>query len=140
MRYLLDTCVISEIYKIRPALSVTSWLDAQVDSDLYLSVITLGEMEKGIHKLPDSKKRTQLTAWVHEHVTQRFSGRILPITEVIAQAWGKLQGEAANKGRPLAVIDTFLAATSFVHGLTLVTRNAPDMEATGAPLFNPWNS
>ena len=140
MTYLLDTCVISEIYKESPDPAVDAWFINTDEDFMHLSVLTLGELEKGIHKLPESKKRQTLSAWVHHDLVLQFHERLLPINEAVAIAWGILIADTEKKGRPLPAIDGLLVATARVHSLTVVTRNAPDMEATGIPLINPWNS
>ncbi len=139
MKCLLDTCVISEIYKDSPHAAVDAWFRNANEADLYLSVLSLGELEKGIQKLADGKRKHALTAWVQDF-SDLFQEHTLPVSKTIALAWGELQAEAEKKGRPLPAIDSLLAATARVHGLTLVTRNNADMEAAGIPLFNPWNS
>ena len=139
MKYLLDTCVISEIYKDSPDAAVDAWFQNTNEEDMHLSVLSLGELEKGIQKLSDGKKKHALAAWIHDLAAQ-FGERILPVNQTIAVTWGALQAENEKKGRPLPAIDSLLAATARVHGLTVVTRNSPDMEATGVSLFNPWNA
>lgn len=138
MRYLLDTCVISEITKPRPATRVLTWLDTQEELTLYLSVITFGELQKGISKLPASRKRQQLQQWVDRDLTRRFTGRILGVDCEVALRWGTMAGAAEQQGQPLPVLDGLLAATAVVGGLTLVTRNTAHVQATGVPLFDPW--
>lgn len=138
MRYLLDTCVISEVTKPRPASKVLTWLDTQDELALFLSVITFGELQKGVSKLPASRKRLQLQQWVDSDLTRRFTGRILGIDREVALRWGEMAGTAERRGQPLPVLDGLLAATAVGGGLTLVTRNTAPMQATGAPLFDPW--
>ena len=140
MRYLLDTCVISEVTKARPAAKVLTWLDVQDEMSLLLSVITLGEIQKGISKLPTSRKRRQLQHWLDQELPRRFLGRILVIDHEVAIRWGTLSGRAEQQGRPLPVLDGLLAATALVAGCILVTRNTPHVEATGILLFDPWSS
>jgi predicted nucleic acid-binding protein len=137
MRYLLDTCVISEIFKDSPHPGVDTWFQKTHEMDMHLSVLSLGELEKGIHKLSDGRKKASLAVWVDD-LAEQFQERTLPINEAVAVMWGRLQAEAEKKGRPLPAIDGLLAATAKVHELTLVTRNDSDMEAAGIPIFNPW--
>ncbi|MAZ78085.1 MAG: VapC toxin family PIN domain ribonuclease [Legionellaceae bacterium] len=136
--YLLDTCLISELVKAKPNKHVVQWLRGQSEFDCYLSVLTLGELEKGIGKLPTSKKRTQLETWLHQDVRQRFQHRILNISSKTAEIWGKLQAVAENTGQTLPVIDGLLAATAKQHQMTLVTRNIKDFKGTELALLNPW--
>ena len=138
MKYLLDTCVISELVKKRPSARVTRWLDRQDEFSIYLSVITLGELQKGIDKLPKSRKRRQLKNWATSDLIHRFTGRILNIDSNIAQKWGTLSAEAETGGRPVPVLDGLLAATALSHGLTFVTRNTSHIEHTGVSMLNPW--
>ena len=138
MRFLLDTCVLSEVVKPDPHPSVLRWLEEQEEARLYLSVLVLGEIRKGIEKLSSSKRKTRLETWLDEDLRQRFEGRIWPISEKVALAWGGLQGYAERQGRRLPVIDSLLAATAEVHGAVLVTRNVADLKGSSTRLFNPW--
>lgn len=138
MKYLLDTSVISESTKPRPSANVLSWIDAQDEFSLFLSVITLGELQKGINKLPNSKKRLQLQAWVMKDLTNRFSGRILHVDQDVAMRWGALAGTAERQGQKIPVLDGLLAATALVGGLTLVTRNSPHMQPMAVAFVDPW--
>lgn len=140
MRYLLDTCVISEPTKKRPSSKVLTWLDVQAELRLFLSVLTLGELQKGISKLPESHRRSQLQHWVAQDLPRRFTGRLLPIDQEVASRWGMLTGEAERTGHPIPVLDGLLAATALVAGMTLVTRNTPHMAHTGAVVFDPWTA
>jgi predicted nucleic acid-binding protein len=117
---------------------VLSWLGAVDESQLYLSVLTLGEIRKGASALPDSRKRSGLEVWLERQVKVRFAGRILPITEDIAERWGWLAAEAKTRGRALPVIDGLLAATALHHNLVLVSRNVTDFLTTSVPILNPW--
>jgi predicted nucleic acid-binding protein len=138
--FLLDTNVISELVKPRPESRVVSWVAATDESLLYLSVLTLGEIRKGIGSLPSSARRTTLEAWLDRDLLIRFDNRILPIDQGVADRWGRLTGSVAARKRSIPVIDGLLAATALQHNLTLVTRNASDVEVAGVPLFDPWRS
>lgn len=138
MSYLLDTCVVSELIKTKPDSGVKDWVMANNEQWFYLSVITLGELQKGITKLPVSTKKTRLQNWIEHDLFDRFRGRILPITQEIASSWGHIQGQAEKQGRPLPVLDSLISATAIVHNLTVVTRNTADMEGSGVNLINPW--
>ncbi|MBX2991423.1 MAG: type II toxin-antitoxin system VapC family toxin [Bacteroidetes bacterium] len=137
--FLLDTCVISELTKPKPHPAVIEWLDTHDEQTFFLSVLTLGEIEKGITKLPTSRKKKRIMQWFDHDVQQRFEGRILDVDVRVAVAWGKIQGEAEKKGEPVPTIDALLAATAEVHGLKVVTRNNTDIERTGVPTVDPWN-
>ena len=136
--FLLDTNVISELVRARPEPRVTAWIEATNESLLYLSVLTLGEIRKGIASLRSSPRRVVLEAWLASDLALRFANRILPVDESVADRWGRLAAEPAVEGSPLSVIDGLLAATALHHNLTLVSRNVKDFATAGVPLFNPW--
>jgi predicted nucleic acid-binding protein len=135
--FLLDTNVISELVKARPEPRVTKWIENTDETLLYLSVLTLGEIRKGIASLPRSARRDALESWLSYDLVLRFSGRILPIDEPVADSWGRI---AAAKKSPLPVIDGLFAATAHHHNLILVTRNIRDIAATGIAAFDPWTA
>lgn len=138
MSWLLDTCALSEYVKKAPNPKVIDWLDEQDESSLYISVISLGEIEKGIIKLmPGDPRRAQkLTVWLGK-LEQRFTGRILLVDAATLSAWAHFSAQAEFSGRPLPVMDGLLMATAQCHGLTVVTRNIQDFEPFPR-LFNPW--
>ncbi|MGI9047325.1 MAG: type II toxin-antitoxin system VapC family toxin [Burkholderiales bacterium] len=138
MSWLLDTCVVSELVKAKPQPSVVAWLEECDEASLYLSVITLGELEKGIAKLTDTRRRARLRTWVERDLANRFEGRVLSIDALVAARWGALAGASEARGVPLPVIDSLIAATCLVHDLTVVTRNTEDFERCAARCFNPW--
>jgi toxin FitB len=137
--FLLDTNCISELVRTKPEPRVLAWMDAADESLLYLSVLTLGEIRKGLAVLPQSKRRSHLETWLELELQARFSGRILPIDAAIADRWGLLAAEAKRKGISLSAIDGLLAATAIHHNLTLVSRNVGDF-ATHVPILNPWDA
>jgi len=136
--FLLDTNVISELLKPKPEPKVTTWTDATDEELLFLSVLTLGEIRKGVVLPPRNPRRTSLETWLSKDLPLRFSGRILDIDQEVAHRWGQISGLASARGVNLPVIDGLLAATAIQHNLTLVTRNTRDVAATGVTLFNPW--
>ena len=138
MSWLLDTCALSEYAKKAPAPEVIAWLDEQDEASLYISVISLGEIEKGILRLRRrSPARSQkLTAWLGK-VEQRFAGRILPLDAAALHVWAHIAARSEQAGRPLPVMDGLVMATAQCHGLTVVTRNAQDFAAY-PQIFNPW--
>ncbi len=138
MNYLLDTCVISELTKPRPKDSVISWIQQVEEEKLFISVLTLGEIEKGITKLSVSVRKTSLKEWIEKDLTKRFDKKILSITIPISRCWGILQGELELQGNPMPVIDGLIAATAIIHNLTLVTRNINDFEKSGVSILNIW--
>jgi len=138
--FLLDTNCISELVRSKPDPRVLAWMEAADESVLYLSVLTLGEIRKGIAGLSQSKRRTQLEGWLELELQARFSGRILPIDAAVADRWGLLAAEAKRKGRLLSAIDGLLAATALHHNLTIVSRNVTEFADTPAPILNPWEA
>ncbi len=138
MRYLLDTCLVSELVKKEPNPAVVSWLDEQDEQNLFLSVLNLGELQKAVSKLPDGTKKEALQAWVLLDLVERFSGRILALDMKTALSWGKIQGEAEQAGEKLPLMDSLIAATAMAHGLVVVTRNVRDIERCRARVYNPW--
>lgn len=138
MSFLLDTSVISELVKPAPDNHVIEWLKGTDETSLYLSVLTIGEIEKGIAKLPVSSRREKLETWVRRDLADRFRERLLSIDALVAATWGRLAGEAEARGEPLPVIDGLIAATSLARDLTVATRNIEDFERCGTRCFNPW--
>ena len=138
MSWLLDTCALSEYAKKAPALEVIAWLDEQDEASLHISVITLGEIEKGILKLrkADPRRSQKLTAWLGK-LEQRFAGRILPLNGAALHVWAQIAAHSELAGQPLPVMDGLLMATAQCHGLTVVTRNVQDF-ALYPQVFNPW--
>lgn len=137
--FLLDTNVISELIKPKPSPRVVQWLEATDEDLLYLSVLTIGEIRKGINLHPDAVRRARLEAFLSSGICTRFDGRLLPIDAAVAERWGLLAARARmSKGAVLPVIDGLLAATAQQYDLTLVTRNVEDVAVTGVPVFNPW--
>ncbi|MEQ8377795.1 type II toxin-antitoxin system VapC family toxin [Parvibaculum sp.] len=132
--WLLDTNIVSETRKRRPAPGVMSFLDGATSSSLFISVLTIGELRKGVEtkRQDDAALAGELGRWV-DGLETLFADRILPVDTPVAHLWGAL-----SAGRSLPVIDTLIAATALVHGLTVVTQNGADMEATGVSLLNPW--
>src|SRR5690242_17635854 len=120
--YLLDTNCISELVRPKPEPRVTEWIEAADENLLYLSVLTLSEIRKGVSGLAPGRRRTRLETWLEVDLQARFSGRIVPIDSAIAGRWGLLAAEAKRKGRTLSVIDGLLAATALLRNLTVVSR------------------
>lgn len=135
MSYLLDTNVLSELRRKAPDPVVLHWFSQRPAGTLYLSVLTLGEIRKGIDALPDPLRRPALGDWLEIELPAFFGGRILPIDAAVADRWGRM---VALAGRPLPAIDSLLAATAARHGLILVTRNLRDVQGLGVEVLNPW--
>ena len=138
MKFLLDTCVISEIIRPKPSAKVIKWIKNEDENNFFISVLTFGELHKGIEKLSKSERKEKLHNWVENDLKDRFRNRIITIDLHVAMQWGKIQGISEKAGRPMPAIDSLIAATGIVHHLTVVTRNTSDMNGSGVGLFNPW--
>ena len=115
-------------------------MEAADESLLHLSVLTLGEIRKGLAALPHGRRRTRLEAWLEVDLRGRFSGRILPVDAAVADRWGLLAAQARRSGATLPIVDGLLAATALHHNLTLVSRNVSDFAAAHVPVLNPWEA
>jgi predicted nucleic acid-binding protein len=138
VKFLLDTCLISELVKKNPDTKVAAWLDEQNEQNLFLSVLTFGELQKGVGKLPDGERKEALLSWIEHDLVERFHGRVLELDLETAMVWGRLQGEAELKGNKLPVMDSLIAASAIANGFVVVTRNVKDLERCRARVFNPW--
>lgn len=138
MKYLLDTCVISEIMKQKPSGKVTKWIKNEDETNFFISVLTIGELHKEIEKLSESKRKEKLHNWVENDLKERFWNKIIDIDMQVAMIWGKIQGMTERVGKPMPAIDSLIAATGITHHLTVVTRNTSDMKESGVALLNPW--
>lgn len=137
MKYLLDTCAISELTKLNANSGVIEWLENTNSEDLYLSVINIGEIKKGINKLPASKKKQDLLFWL-ETLLEDYQNRILTVDLSVMENWSLIVANAEKKGQPIASLDGIIAAIAYTHHLTLVTRNERDFYACNIPVINPW--
>ena len=137
MNFLLDTTVVSEWTKVRPNAGVVEWLAAADEDRLFLSVVTLAEIRHGVERLASGRRRDRLDAWLRDDLPLRFEDRLLSIDPAIADAWGRLVSRRDAAGRPIAVMDAFIAATAIVHQLTLVTRNVADFVGS-TETYDPW--
>lgn len=138
MKYLLDTCVISELVSRQPNPGVVQWVDSMIEENLFLSAITIGEIKKGIEKLEATNRRRALSEWLEEELLVRFKDRILPIDTTVVLVWGNLVADLERQGKPMPAIDSLLAATVLQGGLSLVTRNEDDLSHCGVAVINPW--
>ena len=138
MRYLLDTCVILELVSRQPDPGVVDWIDGIDEERLFLSVISVGEINKGIQKLPNSRHKNTLIGWLRDDLLIRFRDRILAIDIQTMLVWGELVGVLEKQGRPMPAIDSIVAAIARQGELTLVTRNEDDFKHASLALFNPW--
>ena len=137
MRVLLDTCVLSELRLSKPDAGVTRAIAALVSEDLFVSVISIGEIVKGLALLKDGQKKRLLQTWV-QALERHYGDRLLPIDLEISRMWGELTAAAQKAGRTIPASDGLIAATARRHGLYLMTRNTADFEPSGVSLLNPW--
>ncbi len=135
MSYLVDTNVLSELRRKQPQPEVVAWFTQRPRQTLYLSVLTLGEIRKGIERL-EAARQQPLLDWLEVELPNYFLSRLLAVDAHTADRWGRM---LASAGRPLPAVDSLLAATALQHDLTLVTRNTADFAGTGVRLINPWN-
>lgn len=135
MSYLLDTNILSETLRVKPDPNVMHFLDIISNHALFISVLTVGEIRKGIEKLEDSKRKSRLIIWLEEDLARWFSSQILSINQEVVERWGYL---SAHQKRPLPVVDGLLGATALVYNLKLVTRNIKDFDIPGIEVINPF--
>jgi len=138
MKFLLDTCIISELMAKRPNQAVMQWIDSVDEDRLYLSVITIGEIRKGIAKLADSPRKLELQEWLSDHLLSRFSDRIVVIDTGVMLDWGQLVGNLERLGKPMPLMDSLITATVLRGGFVLVTRNEADFECVDVRMLNPF--
>lgn len=138
MSYLLDTCAVSEYASKSPSERVTAWLDGLDREASFLSALTVGELRQGISKLPASKRKRALEAWLNDRLLPRFEGRILVVDVPVMLVWGEMTAALSRSGRVLQGFDSLLAAQARYHDLAVVTRNVKDFAGTGVPVVNPW--
>jgi len=136
--YLLDTNIPSEFSRDRPHPRVVKWLKTQPATTLFLSVVTIGEIRRGLAVLPPGRRRSGLETWFQTDLLMWFRNRILPVTHAIADRWGVLDGQSQLRGMPLNTADGMIAATAMEHDLKVVTRNVKDFARLGVDIFNPW--
>ncbi len=139
MKFLLDTNVVSETRRTQCHPAVRARLEATENSDLYISVITVGEVAFGIARLEQGKRREELAEWLAK-TELFFADRVLPVDGEIARLWGNLAAQAADKGRALHAADGLIAATAMRHGLGIMTRNVADFAFTAVQIINPWEN
>lgn len=138
MNYILDTCVISELLKIKPEKKVINWIDSVDEDKLYLSVVTIGELEKGVSKLKSSRRKKLITEWLHEDLLNRFINRILILDIATFMTWDQLIASLEHQDLKMPTIDSLIAATALTYSYCLVTRNEQDFRNCDIQLLNPW--
>jgi predicted nucleic acid-binding protein len=137
--FLLDTCLLSELTRPKPHPNVIRWFEAQDSAALFVSVLTIGEIEKGIAALSTGRKKVALSGWLAT-LRSTYGDRLLPIDAAIAAIWGRTAARVDRDGGTLAVVDGLIAATALHHGYTVVTRNVGDFRKTGVALLNAWQT
>lgn len=136
--FLLDTNCVSELVRPQPDPRVMEWMEATNEALLYLSVLTVGEIRRGLAALPQGTRRTRLETWLEIDLKTRFHGRLLSVDAGIADRWGLLVADARRRGKPLPVIDGLLASTALHYNLTIVSRNIKDFANARVAVLNPW--
>ena len=137
MSYLLDPNVVSETIRRNQNRAVVGWLEQVPAEALFISVLTLGEIRKGVEALADKKRKERLRLWLERELPVWFEARVLPVDLAVAERWGRLLAEV---GRPVPTIDSLLAATALHYELRLVTRNSRDFDYPGLEVINPWQN
>lgn len=138
MRFLLDTDVVSELVARQPNQRVMDWVADKGEDLLYLSVITVGEIKRGIEKLPASSRKEKLADWLEQDLLGRFQGRLVPLDGVVLLRWGELTARLEISGKTTAAIDSLIAASSLAGDFVLATRNSADFVSAGVRTVNPW--
>ena len=138
MNYLLDTNVLSEATRPRPDARAAAWLSARPALTLFISVVSIAEIRKGILLLPEGKKRAKLENWLESELLPAFANRVIPLGEAEMNEWAALQASAEKSGHRLPAVDSLIAATARCHGLTLATRNIHDFRHCRIPVLDPW--
>lgn len=139
MRYLLDTCVLSEFRRPQPNSNVIRWMDSVDEEDLCISVISIGEIRHGIEKMQPSVRRNDLALWLEKGLIPRFDRRVIMIDIDVMLVWGPLMAKTEKAGKKMSAMDGLIAATALTKNLTLVTRNINDFSVCGVQLINPWD-
>ena len=138
MNYLLDTCVLSEFTRRQPDQRVIDWLDSIEEEKLFISVITVGEIQRGIERLPDSHRKTELLVWMNNGLLQRFAERMIAIDAPTMFMWGSLTARLEATGQPMGVMDSLIVASALQNNLIVATRNVADFLLGGVQVINPW--
>jgi tRNA(fMet)-specific endonuclease VapC len=138
VKYLLDTNVIAELVKPTPNQHVVRWVDVCEEQQLYVSVLTIGELLRGIAKHPQPARQAVLATWVNDQLVPRFADRIIPVSLAVMRTWADVTVECERRGRPLPAIDSLIAASALSLNAKIVTRNVSDFVATGVDVVNPW--
>lgn len=139
MKYMLDTCVLSEFTRRQPEPRVIDWLNSNSEEDLFISVITIGEVQRGIERLSDSKRKTELIQWMTQGLLRRFDGRIVSIDAETMIIRGSLTTRMESQGKPIGVMDSLIIASAMQYKMIVATRNINDFYPSGVRVINPWD-
>jgi toxin FitB len=140
VKYLLDTCVLSELIKNQPNAHVLDWFKARKPLEIHTSAVTWGELQRGVNRLSESKRKKELTLWLQE-LEVGLEGRILAFDRASSKIWAEITVKAEARGRPIAALDSLIAATTLAHQCTLVTRNVRDfVSLDNLEILNPWGA
>jgi len=138
MNYLIDTCILSEFTRRIPDEKVIQWIDNIEEEKLFLSVITIGEIQRGIERLHESHRKTEQLVWMNNQLIERFAQRIIPLDTGTLCLWGSLSARLESSGIPMPVMDSLIAATALQHNLVIVSRNVSNFVPCGVQIINPW--
>lgn len=138
MNYLLDTCVLSEFTRCQPEPRVIDWLNSVDEDQLFISVITIGEIQRSIERLPDSHRKTELLVWMNNELLKRFANRTVAIDAPTMFLWGSLIARLESTGRSMGVMDSLILASALQNNLIIATRNVADYTPGGVQVINPW--
>lgn len=136
-QYLLDTCVLSELVKNSPDIQVLQWFETRKSQELCTSAMTLAKLRRGVARLPESKRQSNLLLWLQQ-LEIAFEDRILAFDTNVGQVWAHMTVQAEAQGKSMAAFDSIIAATARAHGCVLVTRNVRDFAHAGLDVLNPW--
>jgi len=137
VKYLLDTCVLSEVVKSAPNPYVLEWFRTRKPLEIHVSAMTLGELQRGVTRLPESRRKLDLTSWLQK-LEAGLEDRILAFDQAASKIWALITVQAEAQGRPMAAFDSIIAATALAHQCTLVTRNVRDFVSANVEILNPW--
>jgi predicted nucleic acid-binding protein len=139
VNYLLDTCVLSEFTRHQPDKRVIDWLNSVEEEKMFISVITIGEIQRGIERLPDSHRKTDLLIWMNNGLMTRFADRMVTIDAATIFLWGSLVARLESAGQKMAVMDSLILASALHNNLIVATRNVADFLPGGVQVINPWD-
>ena len=138
MNFLLDTCILTEFARQKPDAKVIRWIDSVGPEKLNVSVITIGEIQRGVERLPDSNRKDELLKWVCNGLVERLKDHIVPLDTMTLMLWGSLTGWKDTEGKPMGILESLIAASALRNNMTIVTRYIEVYHRTGVPVVNPW--